>query len=96
MKYIEIVDWEDCQHYRKRRPIWIKFYHQLLDNYEYQRLNDKRKLLLVHLRLLRAKIDGALPLDYKYLNQNLKLENEVSEKDIQTLIEKGFITLLSD
>ena len=31
-RWIEIVGWEKFQHYRDRRPIWIKNYLDLLNN----------------------------------------------------------------
>ena len=34
-QWIEIVNWDKFQHYKDRRPVWIKLHLDLLDNDDY-------------------------------------------------------------
>ena len=36
--WIEVVGWEKFQHYKSRRPLWIKTYTELLTKREYRAL----------------------------------------------------------
>ncbi len=93
MKVIKIKNWEKHQHYKDRRPPWIKLHVELLDDYNYIRLHDDSKLLLIHLWLLASKVDNCIPYDLDYLTKKLPIK--VKESSLKDLEEQGFILVAS-
>ena len=96
MHYIRIVNWLKYQHYKNRRPPWIKLYSKLLRKYEFICLQDDSKLLLMFLWLLASTIekdDPLIPSDPKYLKQQLPFKGKI---DLQPLIKQGFIELIAN
>ena len=72
---IRVVNWEKYQHYKNRRPPWIKLYTKLLDNYEFSCLQDASKMHLIAIWLLASKNDGILPNDPLFLKEKCSLQN---------------------
>jgi len=91
-EYLKIKNWEKFQHYKKRRPPWVKLYHELLDDYEYGCLQDDSKLLLISLFLLAGTTDNKIPNDPKWIQNKAMLSTEVV---IQPLVDTGFISINS-
>lgn len=93
MEYFTIANWEEFQHYKDRNPPWIKLHRALLTDYEFACLQDASKLHLVLIWLLFSQSKKALPVDSKYIQKALHLEEE---PDLEMLIDKGFLVLDSD
>jgi hypothetical protein len=58
---LRIKNWDRFQHYRDRKPQWIKLYKDLLDDIEWHRLDGDSAKLLVNLWLLASEAGGELP-----------------------------------
>lgn len=58
---LHVRNWAKFQHYRDRRPPWIKFYTELLDDPRFLALPDAAKGQLCALFLLAAKRENTLP-----------------------------------
>lgn len=61
---IHIRNWEKFQHFKDRRPPWIKIYRELLDDPEWYELPDKAAKVLVMLWLVASEDEhrtGTLP-----------------------------------
>jgi hypothetical protein len=58
---IRIKNWSKFQHFKDRRPVWIKLYRDLLDDMEWHRLDAEAAKALVLLWLIAADKDGELP-----------------------------------
>lgn len=58
---LRVRNWAKFQHYRDRRPPWIKFYTELLDDPRFLALPDAAKGQLCALFLLAAKRENELP-----------------------------------
>lgn len=61
---MKIKNWHKFQHFKDRKPPWIKLYKDLLDNPDWFSLKDKDARLLVHLWLLASEdktLTGTLP-----------------------------------
>lgn len=94
MQYIRICNWEKFQHYKKRNPPWIKLHVQLLENEQFECLQDDSKVLLICLWLFAArKGNGKIPADLKYLQRKLPL---CKRPKLQPLIDAGFIECYQD
>lgn len=92
----KIVNWKKYQHYKDRRPPWIKLYSKLLRKYEFLCLQDDSKLLLILLWLFASTLesnDPQVPSDTQYLKSVLPLNGKIN---LQPLIQYGFIEMIAD
>ena len=92
MEYLKIKNWEKYQHYSKRNPPWIKLHNKLFDNYEYGRLQNDSKLLLISLYLLASKCDNCIPNDVEWIKKKTMIQGKI---EIVPLIKAGFININS-
>ncbi len=83
-------NWTKFQHYKNRRPPWIKLYNSLLDDYAFTRLSDASKAHLICIWLLAARLDNKIPNDADWIAKQIGAWEFV---DIQALIGAGFIEL---
>lgn len=58
---IRIKNWERFQHFKDRKPLWLKLYRDLLDDIEWHELDPLDAKTLVSLWLLASENDGELP-----------------------------------
>jgi hypothetical protein len=45
MDYIQVKGWKSMQQYKDRDPKWIKLDRELLDNYEFSKLDDEYPMM---------------------------------------------------
>ena len=64
-------DWKKKQHYKHRRPPWIKSAVERLDDYAFSQLSDVAKGHLFGLELLASKRDNVLPADPTWLGRQI-------------------------
>ena len=96
MQYIKILKWDEFQHYKNRDPLWIKLYRSILDQYEYDCLQDDSKLLLFTLWLLAARLSNKIPFDLDWIRKQGCLNNELSMQALDALINTGFIETVDE
>lgn len=89
---MRIRNWSKFQHFKDRRPPWVKLYRDLLDDIEWHRLDGDSAKTLVMLWLLASEgDDGELPgLD------EIAFRLRVSEKQAKTTISKLSRWLIQD
>jgi hypothetical protein len=78
-----IKNWKKFQHFRNRRPPWIKLYRDLLDDDEYWKLPGDAARILTLLWLIASEYDGSLPPIPK-----LAFRLRTTEKAISALLPK--------
>jgi hypothetical protein len=91
--YLEVKNWKQFQHYRDRDPQWIKLYRKVLADYEFSRLQDASKLLLICIWLLASEDRehrGRVPNDPEWIARRAGIQGPV---DLQPLIDAGFLLL---
>jgi len=72
----KIKNWHQFQHFKDRKPPWIKLYRDLLDDVDWHDLDPKAAKHLVMIWLVASEYDGELP-DMKTLAFRLRVpENE--------------------
>jgi hypothetical protein len=72
----KIKNWHQFQHFKDRKPPWIKLYRDLLDDVDWHDLDPKAAKNLVMIWLVASEYDGELP-DMKTLAFRLRVpENE--------------------
>ena len=80
---MRIKNWSQFQHFKDRRPPWIKLYRDILDDIEWHELDPKSAKVLVMLWLIASESDGELP-DSKRLAFRLRM----TEKDVEVSLSK--------
>ena len=90
-QYLSLRNWEKFQHYKQRRPPWVKFHVELLDDYELIQLSISSQLVYDRLLLLAARLDNCIPNDAKYVASLIHLPARVVSVSLLDLIESGFL-----
>lgn len=88
--------WEHFQHYKKRRPPWIKLYRNILDDYDFQCLQLASKALAPCLWLIASEHEeGLIVVDFAKLSWRLRVPEIQVQEAIKELIDKGFFIVAS-
>jgi hypothetical protein len=93
VKYLSIRNFEKHQHYKDRRPPWIKLHAEVLDDYEFLCLQDASKAHLMLLWVLASKMENTIPYDPVFLAKKLGTTQEI---DVQELVAHGFVEVSRD
>jgi hypothetical protein len=80
---MRIKNWDRFQHFKDRKPIWIKLYRDLLDDLNWHELDGKSAKALVMIWLIASEDLGKLP-ETKTLAFRLRM----SEKDTKEVVTK--------
>lgn len=78
---IRIKNWSQFQHFKDRRPPWVKLYRDLLDDIEWHELDAIAAKALVMFWLIASETEGVLPEPKK-----LAFRLRMSEKDCLRVI----------
>jgi len=85
---VSLRNWGKYQHYKHRRPPWVRLYVDMLDDPEMMRLPDASFALACKLILLAGRYDNAIPLDR--IKWHL---HRFSSSSMETLQSIGFIAV---
>jgi hypothetical protein len=86
-----IKNWAKYQHFKDRRPPWVKLYRDILDDLEWHQLEPRAAKVLVMLWLIASENDGNLP-EAKELAFRLR----TTERDVLDQISKLSHWLIQD
>lgn len=92
-QYLRVRNWETFQHYKDRRPPWIKFHVLLLQDYDLQKLTPVAQLLYDRLLLLAAITDNNVPNDAAWIAGKLSLRVRDVTESLETLCKSGFLSV---
>ena len=81
---VKIKNWAKFQHFKDRRPPWVKLYRDLLDDREWHKLDGESAKLLVSLWLIGSEDSGNLP-TVDELAFRLRLDEKHVEKCLKRL-----------
>lgn len=89
-------NWQSFQHYKDRRPPWIKLYRNLLDDKDYLRLPTASRALAPCLWLLASESEtGEFDGSVDNIAFRLRLTDKEVEQGLKHLIDKGFFEVAS-
>lgn len=74
MKY-RVKGWNKFQHFKDRRPLWIKLYRDILDDVEWHDLEPAAAKVLISCWLIASEYEGALP-DMRTLAFRLRMSEK--------------------
>lgn len=84
-------NWTQFQHYKSRRPPWIRLYRSLLDDFEFQRLPVASKALAPLLWLLASEsMTGDIDADVPRLAFRLRMTEQDVSAGLTPLIDSQF------
>lgn len=86
--YFSVKGFDKFQHYKDRRPPWIKLYNDLLDDYEFCLLPDASKMHLIAIWLLASRYSNLVPADAEWISRRISATETV---DLGVLVNSGFI-----
>jgi hypothetical protein len=92
-QYLRVRNWEKFQHYKDRRPVWIKYHVELLDDYELTNLDYVTQLLYDRLLLLAARTDNNIPNDPSYIGRIVSIAPKYVSAGLEKLLIAGFIVV---
>src|SRR6266478_6294957 len=91
MLALVVKNWSKFQHYKHRRPPWIKLHHELLDDCDFQGLPVASKALAPMLWLLASEnTDGTIRMESKHLAFRLRMTDSELTDALNPLIQAGF------
>lgn len=91
MTYLRVRNWERFQHYKKRRPPWVKFYVELLDDPLVTRLPLATQLLLDRLLLVAAQTDNRIVMDARWIANKTHIPQRQVTDGLAQLLDIRFI-----
>ncbi len=81
---MKIKNWEQFQHFKDRRPPWIKLYREILDDIEWHKLPAESAKVLVMLWLIASEADGDIP-NVEQLAFRLRMTEQKTKACLSTL-----------
>lgn len=91
-KFLFVKDWHEHQHYRNRRPPWIKLHRALLDDMQYAALPIHAKAILPMVWLIASEDDGKTSADPSVIAFRLRLDTATVADGIDCLVSQGFLS----
>ena len=88
---MKIKNWDKFQHFKDRRPPWIKLYRDLLDDAEWAELSPPNAKFLIMLWLLASEDKGELPNTKK-----IGFRFRMPEKSVKSIISELSHWLIQD
>ena len=79
----KIKNWAKFQHFKDRKPPWVKLYRDLLDDMEWHRLDAKAAKALVMFWLIASENEGELP-----DTETLAFRLRTTDAEIKTVLSK--------
>jgi hypothetical protein len=95
---MKIKNWSKFQHFKDRRPPWIKLYRDILDDIDWHQLDPLASKVLVMCWLIASEDEGNLP-DTKTLAFRLRMTEKQTSDCISKLshwLEQCDITVISE
>jgi len=92
-QYLRVRNWETFQHYKDRRPVWIKYLVASLDDYELTSLPPLTRLVYKELLLVAAITDNNIPHDPDWIASKVHLPRKTIAEAVETLLASGFLSL---
>lgn len=80
---IRIKNWAQFQHFKDRKPPWVKLYRDLLDDMEWHQLEPKAAKAIVMFWLIASESEGELPEARK-----LAFRLRITERELDDVIGK--------
>jgi hypothetical protein len=88
MQYFKVKNFEKYQHYKDRRPPWIKLYRDIWQDTNFYKISDRSKLSYIGLLTIASELQNNIPFDPQWIKARLALSKV---PNLKCLYENGFI-----
>lgn len=90
MTWLSIKNWGSFQHYKDRRPPWIKLYEELLDDPDLANLGHTAQVVYFRLLLVACRRDNQIPHNIAWLAEETNLSRSAVTSGLHALTASGF------
>ncbi len=87
-QFFRIANFEKYQHYKDRKPPWIKLYREVLSEPKFFALTDAERYYLIGLFILASQHDNRLPYNDEWLKVELKTTKQIP---VAKLLQLGWV-----
>lgn len=87
---LRVKNWREFQHYKGRRPPWIKLHHGLLDNRAFLQLPIASRALAPMLWLIASERDGEIPDAISEITFRLRMSEQDARDALAPLLAGEF------
>lgn len=91
--YLRVRNWEKFQHYKNRRPPWVRYHVEMLDDHELLSFNYGTQLIYDRLLLLAARTDNNIPNDQKWISGQTLVDQDTTAAALESLLDAGFLSI---
>lgn len=91
VSYVAVRNLERYQHYKKRRPTWVKLYVSLLEDDDFGQLSVPARLVFCLSLLLAAERENRIPADPSWMAVELKMPRSVIAKSLAELLAHQYL-----
>jgi len=90
--YLYVKNWDELQHYKTRRPPWIKLYRRLLTDWDFLELSETTQWQLVRIWIISAdELPGGWIKDDPKLVRSLLKLSKGAKLRLPELVAKGWL-----
>lgn len=94
MRTFAVKNFERFQHYKDRKPPWVKLYRDIWSDRQFFRLAPGSKLLLFGMFTLASLTGNRIPEDAEWIASQLCLP--LKAIDVEPLVDAGFLVVVQD
>lgn len=91
MTHVSVRNLERYQHYKKRRPTWVKLYASVLDDDDFAELSIPARLLFLMALLLASSRENRIPADPAWMAVELRMSRSVIAKSLAELLAREYL-----
>lgn len=91
--YLSIRNFKKLQHFKKKRPPWIKIYAALPLDYPFINLQEDAKLTFVFLTIVASEHDNRIPYDIEFLCKRLAISGDTITNGLGELFDVGMVSV---
>ena len=94
---LAVHNWAKYQHYKNRRPPWIKLSTHVFQDYKFARLTNDSKLLLICIWTMASDSEhGTVPDDLEFIRQQGCLGRRIRQANVDELLAVGLLERFKD
>lgn len=93
MKYFRVKNLERFQHYKDRKPVWIKLYASILNDDKFNGLSERQQLFWIKLLVYSSQNSNKIRYDSKSISNRLSFNYSIS---LEIFLKLDMIEIIED
>jgi len=90
---LTIRSFDKLQHFKKKRPPWVKLYRDLPLDYPFINLQEDAKLTFVFLTIVASEHDNRIPYDIEFLHKRMAISEDTITNGLGELFDVGMVSV---